>query len=826
MRVPVSWLREYVDLPAEVTVKELAGRLTLLGLKLEALESPGSEIAGPLVVGQVLDFDIEKHSNGKTVRWCQVDTGASAPRGIVCGAANFAVGDLVVVSLPGAVLAGGFEIGARQTYGHVSDGMICSARELGLGDDHTGIIVLEGGEAAPGDDGLEILRLRDDVIEFEINPDRAYALSMRGVAREAATAYDLAFDDPALTLAAAEAGLGYPVRVEDDQACDRFTALEVTGFDATAPTPREMSRRLQLAGMRPISLAVDVTNYVMLELGQPIHGYDRAKLREPIVVRRASAEEKLTTLDGVTRVLDPEDLLITDDSGPIGLAGVMGGEATEMSATTTDVLIEAAHFDPATIARSARRHKLPSEASKRFERGADPTLGPVAARRVAELLTRYGGGTIAETGTVVGEVRTRDAIIIAADLPGRVSGFGIDAESAVAALRRVNCETELVDGHIAATPPPWRSDITDPYDLVEEVVRIVGYDKVPSVLPSAPAGRGMTKHQRLRRRVGLVLASRGCVEALNYPFVGAVDFADLQLDDADSRRNTVRLANPLSDTEPLLRTTLLPGLLRVLARNAARGQLDLGLFELGAVFLPAFGDRPKAPTLSVDHRPSDDELKQLEAALPDQPLHLGLVLGGYRSQPGWWGAGRQTSWADAVEACRAVARAVGVEIEVMSGQLSPWHPGRCAQLLVGTVVVGHAGELHPKVCQQFGLQPRSVAAELDLDAMFAHAPDIVAAPSFARYPVAKADVALVVDNAVPAAAVEAALREGAGELLESLRLFDVYVGPQVGEGKKSLAYSLRFRAPDRTLTEVEIRTAREAAVQAAAERHGAALRTS
>ncbi|MEJ7706969.1 MAG: phenylalanine--tRNA ligase subunit beta [Nocardioidaceae bacterium] len=667
--------------------------------------------------------------------------------------------------------------------------------------------------------------MRDDVIEFEINPDRAYALSLRGVAREAATAYHLAFEDPALSLPAVAEGEGYPIQVDDEQACDRFTALEVTGLDATTATPRWLARRVQLAGMRPISLAVDVTNYVMLELGQPIHGYDRAKLQGPVVVRRASAGEKLTTLDGFYRVLDADDVAITDDSGPIGLAGVMGGEATEMSAATTDVLIEAAHFDPATIARSARRHKLPSEAAKRFERGIDPTLGPVAARRVGELLTVYGGGSIAKTGTVVGDVRDREAIVISADLPSRISGINIEAATAVAALREVKCEAELIGEQITATPPAWRLDITDPYDLVEEVTRIVGYDKVPSVLPAAPAGRGLTKRQRLRRRVGLALASRGYVEVLSYPFIGAADFSDLQLDFADSRRVAVRLVNPLSEQEPLLRTTLLPGLLKALARNAGRGQLDLGLFELGAVFLPPAGERPKAPPLGVDHRPSDDELKQLEAALPDQPLHLGIVGGGYRGQPGWWGPGRPALWADAVEACRVVAHSLGVQLEAAAAQSAPWHPGRCAQLLIGNVGVGHAGELHPKVCQQFGLQPRSVAAELDLDVLMAHSSDIVPAPKFATHPVAKADVALMVDDAVPAAEVEAALRDGAGELLESIRLFDVYVGAQVGPGKKSLAYSLRFRAPDRTLTEMEVRAALESAVAAAFRSTGAVQRT-
>ncbi len=603
MRAPVSWLRDYVDLPTGLPVTELASRLTMLGLKLEAIESPGADVVGPLVVGRVQTYDSEQHSNGKTVRWCQVDVGEDDLRGIVCGAANFDAGDLVAVALPGAVLPGGFEITARRTYAHVSDGMICSARELGLGDEHKGIMVLAKDLAKPGDDALSTLHLRDDVIEFEINPDRAYALSIRGVAREAAMAYGLSFADPARTFPAARLGDGYPVSVEDPADCDVFVALEVTGFDASAPTPPEIARRVQLAGMRPISLAVDVTNYVMLELGLPIHGYDKAALTGAIAVRRARDGETLQTLDGVTRTLDPEDLLITDDTGPIGLAGVMGGAATEMSESTTDIVIEAAHFDPVLIARGARRHKLPSEASKRFERGVDATVGAVAAQRVADLLVEYGGGRVAATATCVGSPAAPAPVTMTTGLPDAVAGFGIGAEAAVQALQAVGCDVRSGAAEITATPPPWRHDLTDPYDLVEEVVRVVGYDKVPSVLPAAPAGRGLTKSQRLRRKVGRAVASAGYVEALTYPFVGDRDWSALGLDADDARRSTVRVANPLSDEEPLLRTTLLPGLLRVLARNAGRGHSDVGVYELGSVFLPDPGERVRPPQL---RRPGAD----------------------------------------------------------------------------------------------------------------------------------------------------------------------------------------------------------------------------
>jgi phenylalanyl-tRNA synthetase beta chain len=832
MRAPVSWLRDYVDLPADVSVTELAARLTALGLKLEALEAPGADVTGPLVVGRVLEFESEQHKNGKTIRWCQVDVGAhnvdGQPRGIVCGADNFAERDLVVVALPGAELPGGFAIGARKTYGHVSDGMICSSRELGIGDDHAGIIVLGPEEGRPGDDAVDLLHLRDDVIEFEINPDRAYALSMRGVAREAGMAYDVAFTDPALAAVPAEDEPGYPVQVDDPAGCPVFVARTVTGFDPAAPSPRWLARRVQLAGMRPISLAVDITNYVMLELGQPIHAYDRSALRGTIGVRRAVAGEVLTTLDGVRRDLDPEDLLITDDSGPIGLAGVMGGSTTEIGDDISEIVIEAASFDPVTIGRTARRHRLPSEASRRFERGVDPTLPQRAAERVAELLTTYGGGKVEPGRTVVGAPPAAPVITLPVDLTTSVMGLSVDGDTVVACLERVGCslsaEPQDAPSELRVTPPPWRHDLTDPNDLVEEVARQVGYVNVPSVLPAAPAGRGLTAAQRLRRRVGYALAGAGFVESLSYPFVGPADWASLGLADDDPRRTTLRVANPLSEQEPELRTTLLPGLLHTLARNVGRGQTDAALFETGLVFRPDSAPRP-APRLGVDRGPTAEEVAALEASVPDQPRRLALALCGDREPPGWWGPARAVSWADAIGAVRRLGEVLEVDLAVEAAQEAPWHPGRCAEIRLAGRVVGHAGELHPRACKAFGVPPRTAVAEVDLDALVVAAPLIVAAPTFSSYPVAKEDVALVVDEAVPAGEVEAALRSGAGELLERIRLFDVYTGDPVPSGKKSLAFALRFRAPDRTLTEAETGAARDAAVAAAAERVGAEQRT-
>jgi phenylalanyl-tRNA synthetase beta chain len=827
MKAPVSWIREYADLPADVPAEDLAHRLTALGLKLEQLERPGHDITGPLVIGRVLTMEPEPQKNGKTINWCTVDVGdangTGEPQGIVCGAHNFEPGDLVVVVLPGGVLPGGFEISARKTYGHVSAGMICSTKELGLGEDHDGILVLPQDAGEPGDDVFDLLDLREEVIEFEINPDRAYALSLRGVSREAALAYGAAFHDPADRDTPPPNDEGYPVVVDDPQGCPVFVARTVSGFDPTAPTPDWMARRLLLLGQRPISLAVDVTNYVMFELGRPIHGYDADKLSGPIRVRRADAGEHLTTLDGNDRTLSPEDLVVTDDSGIIGLGGVMGGETTEMSETTTRVLIEAAHWDAVSMFRTGRRHKLTSEAGKRNERGVDPTICESAADRVAELLAEYGGGTIDPGVTVVGTPPEQPTITIPIDLPARITGMNIASTTTIANLEAIGCEVVAGADELTATVPPWRPDLSDPFDLVEEVARVVGYEDVPSVLPTAPPGRGLTQAQSMRRRVGRTLAGEGYVEVLNFPFIGEADLDRLGIDPADSRRTTLRLANPLSSEEPLMTTTLLPGLLRTVARNVSRGTSDVALFEAAPVTLPHEG--AGAPILPVDRRPTEGEWDDLNKALPDQPLHLAFALAGDRDRGGWWGPGRPASWSDVIETARVVADALGLELTARAASVAPWHPGRCAELLLGETTVGHAGELHPTVCRTFGVPPRTAVAELDLDALLARAVAVPKAPDFSTYPVAKEDVALIVADDLPAAELTATLREGAGPLCESVRLFDVYTGPQVGEGRKSLAFALRFRAPDRTLTEKDTAAARDAAVELATQRHGAQQRT-
>ncbi|MEU3428102.1 phenylalanine--tRNA ligase subunit beta [Streptomyces gardneri] len=840
MRVPLSWLREYVDLPATETGRDVQAKLISAGLEVETVEQLGTGLTGPLVVGKVLTIE-ELTEFKKPIRFCTVDVGQAngtgEPQEIICGARNFAVGDKVVVALPGAVLPGDFRIAERKTYGRVSRGMICSGDELGMGDDGThGIIVLPP-EYEIGIDATVLLELYDEVLDIAVTPDRGYCLSMRGVARETATAYGLPLRDPALLDVPAPNAYGYPVQVSDPIGCDRFTARTVVGLAPEARSPIWLQRRLQKAGMRPISLAVDITNYVMLELGQPLHAYDRSRIDGPIGVRRAEAGEKITTLDGTVRVLDAADLVITDNRGAIGIAGVMGGANTEIADPVTDpetgfvtgtseVVIEAAHFDAISIARTARRHKLSSEASKRFERGVDPQAAAAAAQRTVDLLVLLAGGTAEAGVTEISAPSAPRTIAMPANHPDKVAGVDYGRETVVRRLQEVGCDVYGQD-ELVVTVPSWRPDLNVPNDLAEEVIRLEGYENLPSTLPKPPAGRGLTERQRTYRRVGRALAGAGYVEALNYPFIGTQALDNLGLDADDARRRLVTLVNPLSDEEPALRTTLLPGLLGALRRNDSRGSHDLALFETGLVFRPE-GQPGIAVRLPVDRRPTDEEVAEVNAALPSQPRRAAVVLAGAREQAGWWGKGRPSDWADAVEAGRTVAAEAGVELIISADQHAPWHPGRCAAFHVEVdgekVLVGHAGELHPRVVKAFGLPARSCAMEIDLDLLEKANEGPLKAPRISSFPVATQDVALVVAAEVPSAEVETALREGAGELLESVRLFDVYTGDQLDEGTKSLAYALKFRATDRTLTVDEATAARDAAVALATERTGAVLR--
>ncbi|MFJ4028153.1 phenylalanine--tRNA ligase subunit beta [Paenarthrobacter sp. NPDC089989] len=847
MRIPLSWLREFAQVPADATAEDVMADLVKVGFEEEEVHRPTDALKGPIVVGQVLSLVKEPQTNGKTINWCQVRvvpegqeqtlTGKgidpSGVQGIICGAHNFVEGDKVVVTLPGAVLPGDFHISARKTYGHLSAGMIASVRELGIGEDHDGILVLSsiGLDPEIGTDAMELLGLYDQAAEINVTPDRGYAFSIRGVAREYAHATGTVFTDPASKVSApATLQGGYGVKLNDDApiygkpGCDRFVARTVRGVDPSRPTPAWMSSRLRLAGIRSISLPVDISNYVMLELGQPNHCYDLDKLSGDIVVRRAVAGEKITTLDDKERTLDVEDLLISDDSGAIGIAGVMGGAHTEVSDSTTNILVEAAHFDEVSIARSRRRHKLPSEASKRFERGVDWHIANIAAQRVVDLLVELAGGTADEAGTDVGTAPDAVTIELPADFAAKRIGIDFTEEQIVTSLVDLGAVVEKTAFGYAVTAPSWRNDLETKEDLSEEIARLIGYDNIPATLPVAPPGRGLSRTQQQKRRVVQALADAGLTEVLSYPFVSKAANDTFGAAAEGAERTALKLANPISEEHGYLRTSILPGLIEVVRRNQSRGFRDLALYEAGSVFLPGETlGTASIPPLGI--KPSDEVLEGLFDGVPHQPLHIAAVLTGHDSPAAATHAPRAWDWADGLDVARLIADVVGVELVVSQGSHQAFHPGRAAQLaLRNGDVVGYAGELHPKLLAAHDLPARSVAMEIDVDALFEAAADVIVAKHISGFPVATQDVALVVPQDVPADEVLASLREGAGELLEDVALFDVYVGPGIEEGKKSLAFGLRFRAADRTLTADEASEARAAAVAVAAERFGAVQR--
>lgn len=813
MKLPVSWLKDFVNIPDGTTGRDIAAALLSVGFEVESVETVG-DVRGRLVVGQVDKIE-ELTDFKKPIRWCQVNIG-EAVNGIICGARNFKEGDLVVIALAGTTLPGDFTISARETYGHTSNGMICSQRELGLGDDHDGIMILPAGSAKPGDDAFPILGFGDEVLDVAVTPDRGYALSIRGLAREYAIATGQEFNDPGLALPELPEASATAVQAasDDREACDLIVLHTLSNFNPAAPTPDFIKARLTAMGSRSISFAVDVTNYVMFELGQPLHAFDADKTTGTIRARRATKGEKLETLDHTERKLTAEDLVIADDKGALSLAGVMGGFESEISETTTRIVIEAAHFDSVVTAKSSRRNKLSSEASRRFERGVDRMLPPIAAARATQLLIAYGGATF---DGVSGVETAPDQTTIDFDpnLTARVAGRDYDEAASANILTALGCKVEQGSGTWKVKAPSWRPDLAMPIDLVEEIIRIDGYDKVPTSLPVGPKGRGLTESQRLLRRIGLHLAGRGLVEVRNYPFIGVSELDALELPADATRRHALKLANPLSDEQPFLRTTLLPGLLSAVTRNVGRGFNDVSLFEIASVVQPGKDQSATGstnpPRPSVSGRPSSADLEKIEALLPAQPLYVASVL-------------TAADWSAAIEIALSLGQEVGVKLEVQKADIAPWHPGRCAQLVLNGQVVGTAGELSPRVIENIGLPKRTVALEIDLSALVAAANTTPEAPRIWTFPIAKEDIALVVKKDVPVASLLNCVKSATGELLEEISLFDIYEGSQVPEGHKSVAFALRFRASDRTLSAEEVASARQAGVDAAAKEFGASLR--
>lgn len=828
MRIPYSWLREVVSAGApgwDVGPGELEQALVRIGHEVEDVARLGP-VEGPLAVGRVSEIE-ELSGFKKPIRACLVDVGNPEPQEIVCGATNFVVGDLVVVALPGATLPGDFTIAARKTYGRNSNGMICSAAELGLGADHSGILVLPPGTAEPGADGAAVLGLDDVVFHLAITPDRGYGLSVRGLAREIACAYDLDFVDPAAVQPLPAQGEAWPLTVDPATGVRRFALRPVTGIDPAAVSPWWLQRRLLLCGIRATSPAVDVTNYVMLELGHPMHAHDRARITGGFRVRFARPGETVVTLDDIERKLEPVDVLIVDDVATAAIGGVMGADSTEVRADSADVLLEAAVWDPAAISRTQRRLHLPSEAARRYERAVDPAISVAVLDRCARLLVDIAGG-VAEPALTDwrGDPPRADwsppSVEIPADLPDRIAGVTYPTGTTARRLAQVGARVRQDGGILTVTPPSWRPDLRQAADLVEEVLRLEGLEAIPSVLPSAPSGRGLTATQQRRRAIGKSLALSGYVEILPTPFLPAGVFDLWGLPAEDPRRSTTHVINPLEADRPHLATTLLPALLEALHRNVSRGLADVALFAVAQVVQPTEQTRA-VDLIPVHRRPTDAEIATLDASLPRQPQHVAAVLAGLREPRGPWGPGRPVEAADAFEAVRIIARASGVDVTFRAAQYLPWHPGRCAEVLAAGTVVGHAGQLHPAVIERAGLPKGTCAIELNLDAI--PVGGVPPAPRVSPFPAVFQDVSLVVADDVPAQAVEDAVREGAGELLEHLQLFDVFAGPQIGKDRKSLTFALRFRAPDRTLTEDDATAARDAAVRCAAERLGAELRS-
>ena len=817
MRAPLSWIREFVDIPAKISAEEISNALIRVGFEVEEIIEAGSDLTGPLTFAKVLTIE-EITEFKKPIRYVGLDCGEKETRYVICGATNFAVGDIVVAALPGAVLPGDFKIGARETYGKTSNGMICSSRELGLGDDHSGIMVFAEGEVQIGADAIAVLEINDTIFDVAVNPDRGYALSIRGIAREVAGSLGLNFKDPVDSLRSLkfeETGKGVTAKIEDPATASVFYLRTLSNFDQSAKTPIWMRRRIEKMGMRSISLVVDVTNYVMLELGQPLHAFDKAKIAGGLTIKRAGKAQPFTTLDGQIRQLDPEDLMVCDDKQPLALAGTMGGQSSEISETTTDIALEAVRFDPVLIAKNSRRHKLSSEASRRLERSVDPSLAEFASARFVELLTAHSSAKHVAT-VVAGEPKYAPVVKLDPAYISKILGLEVAPAEIARVLRVIGCDVD--ERTFTVDPPAWRSDLLTPADLAEEVARMIGYDKIPSILPPRPKHASLTSTQKRRRAIASMLAARGLAEVQTFPFTNQETID--QMGFVGERASTYRIANPMSEEFPLMRVHLVPGLIEVAARNISRGAKDFAIFEMGSIFRsaqklvsaisPVIGARPDAKTIAA-----------IYASVPPQAFHVAGLLVGKVENEDWQGKARAYNWQDAIAYAQDILQLCNLEWTIKRSDFAPWHPGRCAELIVDGKAVAHAGEIHPRIIAKYGLPERSVAFAVGLSALAES--EIVRPTRVGTMPAAVQDVALIVDNSVTALEVENALRSGAGDLLESIALFDRY--DKIGDGKISLAFTLTFRAPDRTLTGAEVSAMREAAVVAAEKATGAVLRT-
>ena len=807
MRVPLSWLTDYVD--PGLSVDGLADVMTGGGLIVEAIEYPTGDVRG-VRVAEVREVSAIEGSDRLSL--VGVFDGEVEHR-VVCGASNFGPGDRVALALPGAELPGGFTIDARTIFGHMSDGMLASGRELAISDDHRGILVLDD-DAPLGADLREWLQLDDPVFDIEVTPDRGYLLSILGVARDIAALTGADLRTPQVVPPIGDCRV--PVTIEDTERCRRFEVRTIDGV-RIGPSPAWLQRRLMAAGMRPVSNVVDATNAVMLELGNPIHAYDEALLAGPeLIVRTARPGERLRTLDGVDRDLHPEDLLICDAKGPVGLAGVMGGEDTEINDATVNVVLEVANFAARTVLRTARRHQLVTQGSMRWERMVPPESAAPAVSRCAELITEVAGGAVTGGADHYPNPPEDRPITLRPARAAAYLGADLDADDQAALLERIGCAvTGGEDGQLAVTRPAYRPDLRIEVDLYEEIARIHGYGRIPETLPSTGQVGARTLEDQARIRVRHTLAGAGWHEILTEPFITAEDLSALGWADDDRRLGTIALVNPLSQEAGVLRTSLLPSLLRIARQNANRQVPAAALFETAHVYLPPTADEPGA-----DGGPEGVQL-------PFEPLMLGLAAYGAFEAPRHDRPGRDVDLFDVIGACQLVARRMGRPALVPEPtDEAPFHPGRAARLSLDGAVLGAVGEVHPRVVEALDLPPRTVVGEIRLEPLVAGGVRYpqVATPSL--LPGLRFDVAVVTDDDVAALAVEQAVRAGAGPDLTDVTLFDVYRGDTLDEGQRSLAFHVALDNAERQLSDVDEAAAIDGIARSVAERVGGRLRRS
>lgn len=806
MRISLKWLSEYVDLRG-VAPEEVARRLTAVGLEVEAIERTGGGLGG-VVAARIVGA--EPHPNADKLSVTRVDAGGGDPLQVVCGARNWQVGDVVPLAVAGTTLPGGQKIERAKLRGVESSGMLCSARELGLSEDASGLLLLDR-ELAPGTPIAEALALEDVLLEVNVTPNRPDCLSHAGIAREVAALLGrkARLPEPRLPAAGPPAREAVKVRIEDPERCARYAARVIEGVKI-GPSPLWLARRLESCGVRSISNVVDATNFVLLELGHPLHAFDLDKVAgAEIVVRTARPGERLTTLDGKDRALDPEDLLIADRDRGSALAGVMGGGDSEISAGTTRVLLESAWFQPGGVRRTSRRHGLKSEASYRFERGADPGMVIPAIDRCAALIAELAGGTIRK-GIVDAHPRKVRApsVKLRWRRPAEVLGMDVGRAEARRILGGLGfvAKRAAKDGAVFQVPS-WRTDVSIEEDLVEEIVRTKGYDAIPETLPGiALETPAEPPEAQAIGRIRAALEAAGFAEAVNFSFVAARELEPFESQvvtgDGSGRALGVTLKNPISADLSVMRTSLVPSLLRNAAHNRRQRVEDLRLYEIASVYLPHPDpkDRPSA-----------------------ESVEIAGVLAGRRSPSGWATGGDALDFHDAKAAVAEVLDALGVEARWQSGA-EPWlHPRHAAALLGAEEdVLGVVGELHPRAAAAFDL-PRGVHAfRLSLDGLLRRMRLVPQYRPIPRFPAVLRDLAVVVDEAATAASLEAIVREE--PLVEKVTLFDVYRGAPLPAGRKNLAFAIAYRAAGRTLTDAEADAAHAGIVRRLRERLGAELR--